>query len=48
MCKREHLVDFQATQINSIFNFFKKPDLRSISWIIYILGEFVKEENETA
>lgn len=42
MYKTEHTVDFQATQINSIFNLKKKADLRFIAWVIYNIGEFVK------
>lgn len=43
MYKRTHIVDFRATQINSIFNLKKtnkqtKPDLRSVAWVIYIIG----------
>lgn len=47
MCKKEHVVDLQATQIhNSISDRKKeKTDLRFIAWVIYIIEEFVKEEN---
>lgn len=40
MYERKHIVDLQATQINSIFNLKKKKktDLRSVAWVIFIIG----------
>lgn len=48
MWKRWHTGDFQAAQVNSIFNLQKKkrPDLRSIAGVITNVGKFVKEEKE--